>query len=206
MPSCVLEIHQLELRLLAELLVERGERLVEQQEPGTFGERPRQSDALALAAGELAWIALRKPLQLHQPQHLPDALRDFSLRQPVLLQAETDVPLDAHMREQRVGLEHHVHGPAIWRHARKVAPAQGDGALARLLEAGEHPHQRCLATTGRPEQAEKLALEDIERQIIHRDHIAEPLRHVLDADEGFGCRIRPGSKRSSHGANGGRFR
>ncbi len=77
----VLDIHQLELRFLAQLLVEGAERLVEQQELGTLGERPRQRHALALAAGELARIALRKTLELHEPQHLVHARGDLGLRQ-----------------------------------------------------------------------------------------------------------------------------
>ncbi len=53
----LLQVHQLELRFLAQLLVERAERLVEQQHLRPLGERAGQRHALALAAGELVRLA-----------------------------------------------------------------------------------------------------------------------------------------------------
>ena len=75
-------------------------------------------------------------------------------------------------------------------------------ARGRLLEAGEHAHQRGLAAAGRAEQAEELALEDVERQMIDRDGVAEPLGDVLEADERLGFGIGPGRKGAAHGADG----
>ena len=53
MPSVPLEVLELDLDLLAQLLVEGAERLVEQQHLGLERERARQGDALPLAAREL---------------------------------------------------------------------------------------------------------------------------------------------------------
>ena len=53
----VLDVHELELGLLAQLLVERAERLVEQQHLRLLGERAGERDALALAAGQLVRLA-----------------------------------------------------------------------------------------------------------------------------------------------------
>ena len=75
----VLDVHQLELGFLAQLLVEGAERLVEQQHLRPLGERAGKRHALALAAGELARIALGKLLELDEAQHLADALRDLGL-------------------------------------------------------------------------------------------------------------------------------
>ena len=55
----LLDVEQLELRALAQLAVERGQRLIEEQQLGTLGERARQRDPLALAAGELVRLAAR---------------------------------------------------------------------------------------------------------------------------------------------------
>ena len=54
--------------------VERGDRLVEHQEARLDGERARDADALALAAGELVRIALER-LGAH-----PDALEQLTIR------------------------------------------------------------------------------------------------------------------------------
>ena len=87
----LLQVDQLELGLLAELLVERAERLVEQQHLRLLGERAGERDALALAAGELVRLALGERRQLDQLQHLLDARVDLGLRHAVLLEAEGDV-------------------------------------------------------------------------------------------------------------------
>ena len=89
----VLDVHQLELGLLSQLLVERAERLVEKQHLRLLGERAGERHALALAAGELARIAPGELLELDEAQHLTDAVRDLILRQPILLEAEGDVLL-----------------------------------------------------------------------------------------------------------------
>ena len=54
----LLEVDQLELRLLAELLVERAERLVEEEHLRLLGERAGERHALLLAAGELVGLPL----------------------------------------------------------------------------------------------------------------------------------------------------
>ena len=54
----LLQVHQFELGLLAQLLVERAERLVEQQHLRPLGDRAGERHALALAAGELVRLAL----------------------------------------------------------------------------------------------------------------------------------------------------
>ena len=64
----------------------------------------RPMNPLALASG-------RRALQIFgDVERLgggPDAAVDFSCRNPGLLQAERHVPVDRHMRVERIGLEHH---------------------------------------------------------------------------------------------------
>ena len=78
-PEPFLEMHQLELRLLAQLLVERRQRLVEQQHARALDQRARERDALALAARQLVRLALGEALELDQRQHLRDPRRDLRL-------------------------------------------------------------------------------------------------------------------------------
>ena len=115
-----LQFHQLELRLLAQLLVERGQRLVEQQHARALGQRAGERDALALAAGELVGLRRPKPSSLTSASISVDARGDLarcgslSCRRP-----KRDVALDRQMRKQRVALEHHVDRPPVRRHARR---------------------------------------------------------------------------------------
>ena len=59
-----------------------------------------------------------------------------------------------------------------------------DGAAARAVEAGDEVEQRALAAAGRAEQADELALRDVERDVVERVQRvalgAEHLRHVVD--------------------------
>ncbi len=71
--EAALQLHQFELGALAQLLVERRQRLVEQQHLRAPRQRARQRHALLLAAGELIRLALLEPLELDQRHHLGDA-------------------------------------------------------------------------------------------------------------------------------------
>jgi hypothetical protein len=64
----------------------------------------------------------------------------------------------AQMREQRVGLEHHVHGPLIRRDLRQILARPAGCALdVGVLEPGQHAHQRGLAAARGAEQRKELA-------------------------------------------------
>ena len=65
-------------------------------------------------------------------------------RHAFLLQAEGDVLLHRHVREQRVGLEHHVDRPLVRRDAGHVHAVDEDAARGGLLEAGQHAQQVVL--------------------------------------------------------------
>ena len=115
----VLDVHELELGVLAQLLVERAERLVEQQQLRLLGERAGERDALALAAGELMRLAAgeRRRAARGRASRLTRSLR-CGVGHRLVLQAVADILLDRHVREERVGLEHHVDRPLVGRHAR----------------------------------------------------------------------------------------
>jgi hypothetical protein len=42
------------------------------------------------------------------------------------------------VREQRVVLEHHVHGPSMWWHTDDIFPVEQYAAFGWHLEAGKH--------------------------------------------------------------------
>ena len=66
----LLDLLELDLELLAQLQVEGAERLVEQERPRRVDDRPRERDALALAAGELTRLAVAEALEPHEGEHL----------------------------------------------------------------------------------------------------------------------------------------
>src|SRR5205807_1356707 len=56
----------------------------------------------------------------------------------------------------------------------------GDRAAARFVEPGDHPQGGGLATARRTEEHEELAIRDLQREVAHRDDVAEALRHVIE--------------------------
>jgi hypothetical protein len=155
---------ELRARVGAQLRVEVGEWLVQQQHARPAGQRAGERDALALAAGELRGAAVeqaREPEALCDLRHAPARLRG---RGAAGREAEADVLLDGQVREQREALEHHRHAAVGRRQRGDVAPAHADAARVRRLEAGDEPQQRALARPGGPEDREQLAVRDRERQ------------------------------------------
>ena len=182
-PEPLLDVDELELRLLAQLLVERPERLVEQEQLRLLDQAPRQRHPLPLPARELVRLAVGELRELHQLQHLGDLRRRLVAPHPVAQQPVGDVLLDRHVREQRVGLEHHVGRPLVGRQPGHVLPVDLDAPEGRRLEAREHPEQRRLAAARAAEQAEQLALPDVEADVVDGDEVAELLGDLLDAHE-----------------------
>src|SRR4029453_3390593 len=112
--------------------------------------------------------------------------RRLGLRHALAAQAEPDVVADVEMGEQRVILEHHVHGALVWWFPRDVSAAQLDAAPGRWLETADHAQGRRLAAARRTEEREELAGLDPQRDPVDRDDVPEPFLEVDEADLGEG--------------------
>jgi len=120
------QMAQLDLHGLAQLAVERAERLVEQQQRRLDDYGARDRDALLLSAGEREHAAIREAFHAHQRERLADALLDLGLRDALRLEAEGHVFGDRQMRKQRVVLEHDADIAPVRGDARQVTPADRD--------------------------------------------------------------------------------
>jgi hypothetical protein len=187
----VLDPLQLELHLLAELQVERPERLVEEEDAWAVHERAGERDPLLLAAGELARLALAEPRERDELEHLLDAALHVVAAHAAAPKPERDVLEDREVREERVALEDGVHVAFVRRQAAHVALAEQDAALRLLLEPADHPQRRRLAAPGRAEHGEEAARRDLEREVVHREHVVEALRDALERDVGRGAHRAP---------------
>src|SRR5581483_6680562 len=85
------------------LRVERGERLVEEEDAGVARERAGERDALALAAGELSGVGVGEVRDAEALEELADPGGA----------AVGDVAADAHVGEERVLLEHEPDAAAV---------------------------------------------------------------------------------------------
>ena len=179
-PDLLLERLELELHLLAQLEVERAERLVEEEDGRVVDERPGERDTLLLAAGQLPGAAGAVARQPHELERLAHAMRLVVLADALLPQPVADVLGDGHVREQGVVLEHRVDVTAVRRDARDRLPGEVDLARGRLLEAGDHAQRRRLPAAGRAEERVERAASDLEVHGVDGGDVAEALGDVAD--------------------------
>src|SRR6266850_1055765 len=153
---------ELDLHLLAQLLVQRAERLVQQEHVRVEDEAPRERDALLLAAGELARMPVGEPAQPDQVEDFAHALSSLRLRKRAHAQRKGDVALDRHVWEQRVVLEDDADVALVRLAARQIFAVELDDAAGGLLETRDHHQRRRLPGAARAEEREELALRDVE--------------------------------------------
>jgi hypothetical protein len=155
------QLLDLEPGLGAQLGVEVGERLVEQEHRRLTDDRTPHSDALPLSARELAGLSLQERRQLEDLRGLVDTVADLGFRHLRDLQAVGHVGEHRHVRIERVVLEHH--GDVPLGRLEVVDHASGDRDLAAgdLLEPRHHAQQRRLAAARRADDDDELAVGDL---------------------------------------------
>jgi len=181
-----LQLADLAAHLDAELGVEIGERLVEQQHLGLDDEAAGDRDALELAARELMRPALLVALEMDEGESARHPLADLGGRHASRLQAVGDVAGDGVVGENRVVLEHHAGVAPVRRQPVDARRTEMNAAGIELAESRDHAQKRGLAAPGGTEQGEELAVGDIERDAAHGVHGAEAAVDRGDADGGHG--------------------
>ena len=179
---------ELELHLLAQLEIERTQRLIEQQDLGPVDQGTGDSDALLLTTGQLVGLAPLKAAELHQIEHFQHALTNLVLRSLLHLETVGDVVENGHVRKQRVALEHGIHVALERLLIGNIDAVEQNFARSGLLKAGDHAQRRRLARAGRAQNRQELALLYIDGQVFDHVVFAVKLVDVLNLDERFGIR------------------
>ena len=184
----LLDLLDLKAHALAQLGVEVGERLIQQQQRRLCHQRAGERHALLLAAGELAGDAVGVLNQVHGGEHALHLLADGRL---VLLldgQRVGDVVKDRHVRPDGIGLEDHA-DVALFRLEKDLAA--GDDAVVeehaaggRLFEAGDDAQHRGLAAAGGAQQGDEFPVFKRRVELVQHDRIAKRLGDVLN---GYAC-------------------
>ncbi len=130
-------------------------------------------DALLLAAAELAGKAAGERAHADQGKAVVHALADGLFGDAAGAQAEADVLIDAHVREQRVVLHHHADARGR-SGGRSVTSwlADADAAGGRADEAGDGAQRGGLAGAGRADDGHDLAGGDGEGEGVEGDGAA----------------------------------
>ena len=118
-----LDALELDLHRLAQLEVEGGQRLVEEQGAGHVDERPGEGDTLLLATRQLVRAAAGELAEADDVEHLARSTPGIVGAGALGPQSEGHVVEDGHVGEQGVLLEHRVDVALVWRHAPTSSPS-----------------------------------------------------------------------------------
>ena len=170
----------LQAQRVAQLGIQRRQRLVEQQRARPDGDGAGQCHALPLTARELVDAAIGESRDLHHRQHLRDARLDLGVGHLPDLQAVADVPGHRHVGKQRIGLEHHADIALLDRQVRDVDPVEQHlAAGVGFFEAGDDAQRRGLAAARGAEEHDGLTGMDGEVERLQRaGAVGEGLRAV----------------------------
>jgi len=134
----------------AQLGVKVRQRLVEQEGAGLLDDGPTDGDALALAARELRGTALEQLGNLQNFGSPRDPRLDLRFRELLVDEPEAKVLVDAHVRVERVGLEHHRHSARGRHQVVAACSVKMDLALSDLLQPRDHAEKGRLPAADGP--------------------------------------------------------
>src|SRR5580704_11802748 len=124
---------------------------------------------------------------MEELSRLGDALGDLGLRHAGDLQAEGHVAFHRHARIERIGLEDHANAALSRFGPGDVLAGNPDLAIADLHQPGNRIEQSGLAAARGTEQHDKLALDDIELEIVEDGDGAVADRQILNGNGGSLC-------------------
>jgi hypothetical protein len=169
-------------QFLADLGVQRAERLVHQQHLRPVRKCPRDGNALLLPARELRGQPVVHALEGDELEQFLAARPALRALHPADAQCELDVLADRHVAEQRVVLEHEPHVALARVHVGHVAAMERHPAMVDFGEAGNGAQQRALAAAARAEQHQELALADVQRNVVDDRGTLVPLGYLIEDD------------------------
>ncbi len=140
----------------------------------------------ALTAGELLRLAIKELADAQNIGRFLDLLVDLGLGHLAELEAERHVVVDAHVRVERVALEHHGDIAILGGHIVDDAVADADLAVGDLLQAGQHAEAGALATARGADEDDEFLIGNFDVQIVDGDDIAITLEDMFEGDAGHG--------------------
>jgi chemotaxis methyl-accepting protein methylase len=143
-------------------------------------------DTLALAAGQLARVAVEQLVQVQDARRVGQPFFGGGAIGAAQLQAEGHVLAHRHVRVQRIALKHHCDVAVLG--LQVVDHLVGDQHVAAgdFFQASEHAQQRALAAARRADQHHELAVGDLEADAVDDLDLAVGLVDVAKADRCHG--------------------
>ena len=160
--EAAVQLDQLGARLHTQFRVQVRERLVHQENLRLANDGATKRDALPLPAGQLLGLALQQVTDLQDVRGLLDALVDLLLGRLAQLQPKRHIVVHAHVRVERVRLEHHGDVAVFGRHVVDDPLADEDAPRGDLFQPRQQPQRGGLAAARRADQHQELLVFDIQ--------------------------------------------
>ena len=162
----------------------RSQWLVEQQDCWLVDDCPCQRDALLLAARKFMNLALAIASEPNHGECLVGPEMDVACGKPrpCLAQPVADVFFDIQVGEKSVVLEHHIDWTPIGLNACHIGATDQHLALARLLEAADHPQAGRLAASGWAKKGYESSRRHRKVNTAYCRHAAVAFGHIAKLD------------------------
>ncbi|ENN87522.1 hypothetical protein RHSP_44117 [Rhizobium freirei PRF 81] len=183
----LMQLADFESHVDAQRRVQVRQGLVEQEGCRLAHDGAADGDALTLTAGKLARLALQIVREVQDARGIRDLLVDFRLRHIRHFERKSDVLAHAHMRIERVGLEHHGKAAVGRLQIGAVLSVDHDLPAGDVFEAGDQAQKRGLAAAGRADEHHELTIIDLE--VDGRDDLgfAEDLGNLSENNATHAC-------------------
>jgi hypothetical protein len=144
--------------LPAQVGVEVGQRLIEQEDGGFPDDSPSHGDALPLPAGHLLRFAIEERMELQDLRRPANPAVDLPFRNLPQAQTQGDVLTCREVGVEGVVLKHHGHVALPGRQVRDLPLTDADRSARDALEPREHPQDRRFAAPGSAHEDHQLAI------------------------------------------------
>ena len=170
--QALMQLGDLGTHLNAELGVQVGQRLVEQEDLRVTNDGAAQRNALTLTTGQSLRLAVEVLLDGQDLSSLADQLVDLVLRLLAQLQTERHVVINGHVRIQRVVLENHRDVAILRSNVVNQTVADVELALGDLFKASNHAQGGGLTAARRSDQNDELLVLDVQTEVGNGSNIA----------------------------------
>ena len=178
-PGGLLNLLQFLLHILAQLQVQRTQRLVQKQNLGFIHQRPGNGDTLLLTAGQAGNTTVGKAGEHDHIQHFFNLFLDFLLGNLPFPQGKGNVFKYIQVGEQGVFLEHRIDIALMGRHIVDAFSHKNNVALIRVGKAADNPQRSGLSAAGGTEKGNKFVIVDIQTDIVQNAFSVKGLGDIL---------------------------
>ena len=168
----LMELGDLGTHLNAELSIQVGQRLVEQEDLRVTNDSAAQRDALTLTTGQSLRLTVEQLLDGQDLGSFTDQLIDLILRLLAELEAERHVVIHGHVRIQSIVLENHRDVAILRSNVVHETIADVELALGNLFQTGDHAQGGGLTAARRANQNDELLILDVEAEVRNSSNVA----------------------------------